>query len=114
MALAMRERAAQLALSGRKRGHELAFGMGIAMGYATLGRIGFERRFDYGAIGSVTNLAARLSAEAGPGQILASERVLACVEDAVEAELIGDLQLKGFLRPVSTFNILALKAANGS
>jgi class 3 adenylate cyclase len=109
MGLAMRERAAELAAAWRKRGHQLAFGMGIAMGYATLGRIGFEGRFDYGAIGSVTNLAARLCDEAAAGQILVSERVCGCVEDTIETEPIGNLQLRGFLRPIPAFNVAGSK-----
>ena len=82
MAVAMRARVAELAAGWRKHGHELGFGIGIAQGYATLGRIGFEGRFDYAAIGTVANLAARLCAEAGDGQILVSQRALAAVEDA--------------------------------
>ena len=86
--------------SWRKQGHELGFGVGIAQGYATLGRIGFEGRFDYAAIGPVANLASRLCDEAGDGEILISQRALAAVEDLVEAEPVGDLALKGFTRPV--------------
>jgi class 3 adenylate cyclase/CheY-like chemotaxis protein len=109
MALAMRERAAQLAVGWRKRGYDLGFGMGVAMGYATLGRIGFEGRFDYGAIGSVTNLASRLSDEASAGQILISRRVSSAVEEVVEVESIGRLTLKGFQRPIEAFNVVRLK-----
>ncbi|HYB73067.1 MAG TPA: adenylate/guanylate cyclase domain-containing protein, partial [Candidatus Sulfotelmatobacter sp.] len=77
-------------------------------GYATIGAIGFEGRMDYGAIGTVTNLAARLCGEAKPGQILVSQRVLGAVEDLVEAAPAGDLVLKGFHRPVAAYNILRI------
>jgi len=113
MAVAMRDRIAELSQAWRKRGHELAFGVGIAQGYATLGKVGFEGRFDYAAIGMVTNLASRLCDEAAPGQILISQRVLATVEDLVEAEPAGELQLKGFIRPVAVLNVLRLKAPAG-
>jgi class 3 adenylate cyclase len=109
MAVAMREQAAELSRAWRKHGHELGFGVGIALGYATLGKIGFEGRFDYGAIGTVTNLASRLCDDARAGQILVSQRVFAMVEDEVEAEPLGDLTLKGFLKPVRAFNVLDLK-----
>jgi adenylate cyclase len=110
MALAMRNSVAGLALKWRKRGHPLDFGVGIAQGYATIGAIGFEGRWDYGAIGTVTNLAARLCAEAKPGQILVAQRVLAAVENLVEAESVGDLALKGLQRPVAAHNVLRLRA----
>lgn len=93
---------------------ELGFGVGIALGYATLGRIGFEGRFDYGAVGKVVILASRLSAEARAGQILLSQRVRAAVEDDVEAEPVGELALKGFQRPETTFNVLGLKERGAS
>jgi adenylate cyclase len=109
MAVAMREQAAELSRAWRKHGHELGFGVGIAHGYATLGKIGFAGRFDYGAIGTVTNLASRLCDDARAGQILVSQRVFAMVEDEVEAEPLGDLTLKGFLKPVRAFNVLDLK-----
>ena len=109
MTLAMREQLIDLTERWRKRGFELDFGAGIAQGYATIGAIGFEGRWDYGAIGSVTNLAARLCGEAGPGQILISRRVLTSVEDLVQAESVGELQLKGFGKPVSSYNITGLK-----
>ena len=111
MALAMRERVDALMGRWRKLGYDLAFGVGIAQGYATIGAIGFEGRWDYGAIGSVTNLAARLCGEAKPGQILAPLRLCAAVEDLVEAEPVGELILKGFSRPVSCFNVLRVKPA---
>jgi adenylate cyclase len=110
MAVAMRERLAALTAGWRKLGYELDFGVGIAQGYATIGAIGFEGRWDYGAIGTVTNLAARLCSEARPGQILVSRRVLAAVERLVEAEPVGDLALKGLSKPVPAFNVVALTA----
>jgi class 3 adenylate cyclase len=110
MALAMRERVAELIVKWRKRGYEIDFGVGIAQGYATIGAIGFEGRWDYGAIGTVTNLAARLCGEAKPGQILIPQRLLGTVEELIEAEPVGELTLKGFQRPVTTYNILRLKA----
>jgi class 3 adenylate cyclase len=110
MALAMRTRVEQLAGKWRRRGHELGFGMGIAQGYATLGQIGFEGRFDYAAIGSVPNLASRLCGEAKNGQILISQRVQTEVEEIVELEPVGELTLKGIYKPVPAFNIRRLKA----
>jgi class 3 adenylate cyclase/CheY-like chemotaxis protein len=109
MAVAMRDRVGELAAAWRKRGHELGFGVGIALGYATLGKIGFEGRLDYGAIGPVTNLASRLCDEARGGQILVNQRVFAAVEDVVEAEPAGDFTLKGFHRPVPAYNVLRIK-----
>ena len=110
LALAMRERVAELIVKWRKRGFDLDFGVGIAQGYATIGAIGFEGRWDYGAIGTVTNLAARLCGEAKPGQLLISQRVLGTAEDLVEAEPVGELALKGFLKPVPVYNVRRLKA----
>jgi class 3 adenylate cyclase len=109
MALAMRERLRDLKARWRKRGVDLDLGVGIAQGYATIGAIGFEGRLDYGAIGTVTNLASRLCGEAKPGQILVSQRMLATVEDLLDAEPVGELALKGFLKTVSAFNLLRLK-----
>jgi class 3 adenylate cyclase len=109
MALVMRERVQELTVKWRKLGHDLDFGVGIAQGYATIGAIGFEGRWDYGAIGTVTNLAARLCGEAKPGQILIAQRLLGAVDDIVEAEAVGELTLKGFHRPVVAFNVLRLK-----
>jgi adenylate cyclase len=106
MAIGMRERAAELCEEWRKRGHLLGFGAGIAQGYATLGKIGFEGRFDYAAIGTVTNLAARLCDEAQAGQILISQRVYAAVEEVVEVGPVGELTLKGFHRPIPAFQVL--------
>jgi class 3 adenylate cyclase len=109
MAVAMRERVGELAGAWRKRGHALGFGVGIALGYATLGKIGFEGRFDYGAIGTVTNLAARLCSEAQGGQILLSQRVYTAAEELLEAEPVGEFTLKGLHRPVAVYNVLRLK-----
>jgi len=105
MALAMRERVRQLDVGWRKRGYELGVGIGIAQGYATIGAIGFEGRWDYGAIGTVTNLAARLCGEARATEILISQRVAGAVEDRVPLEPLGPLTLKGFARPVSAFRV---------
>jgi class 3 adenylate cyclase len=109
MALAMRDRVGELTVKWRKLGYELDFGVGIAQGYATIGAIGFEGRLDYGAIGTVTNLASRLCGEAKPGQILVSKRLLANVDELVDAEPVGELTLKGFHRSVTAQNILRLR-----
>ncbi|HEU4639216.1 MAG TPA: adenylate/guanylate cyclase domain-containing protein, partial [Candidatus Binatia bacterium] len=109
MAAAMRQRVGELMVKWRKLDYELDFGVGIAQGYATIGAIGFEGRLDYGAIGTVTNLASRLCGEAKPGQILIPQRLLGSVESLVEAESVGELHLKGFHRPVTAHNILGLK-----
>jgi adenylate cyclase len=109
MALAMQNRVAELMVSWRKRGHDLALGIGIAVGYATMGRIGFEGRFDYGAVGSVVNLAARLCSEAQGGQILLAPKALAAVEEQVTGELVGELTLKGFHRPVPAYSVTGLR-----
>jgi adenylate cyclase len=114
MAFAMRNRVAELTGQWRKRGYDLDFGIGIDHGNATLGPIGFEGRWDYGAIGTVTNLAARLCGEAKPGQILVSRRFLDAVESVVQAEPVGDRTLKGFLKPVPVFNAIALKGDQGA
>lgn len=106
MALAMRKRVAEMVSSWRSMGYELELGIGIAQGYATIGAIGFEGRWDYGAIGTVTNLAARLCGEAKPGQILVSKRVLATTGDLFEVESVGELSLKGLHRPVTAYNVL--------
>jgi adenylate cyclase len=109
MALAMRGQVKDLCIKWRKLGYELDFGVGIAQGYATIGGIGFEGRWDYGAIGTVTNLASRLCGEAKPSQILVSQRLLGTVEELVEVEPVGELTLKGFHRPITAHNILGLK-----
>ena len=109
MALAMRKRVSELIVSWRSMGYELELGIGIAQGYATIGAIGYEGRWDYGAIGPVTNLASRLCGEAKPGQILVSKRLLAATGALFETESVGELSLKGMKRPVSAFNILSTR-----
>jgi adenylate cyclase len=109
MALAMRERVTQLTAGWKKRGWDLGVGVGIAQGYATIGAIGFEGRWDYGAIGTVTNLAARLCGEAKAGQVLISQRLLGTLEDLVECEPVGELILKGLQRSVTAFNALRMR-----
>jgi adenylate cyclase len=103
----------ELLAKWRKLGYELGFGVGIAHGYATLGRIGFEGRFDYGAVGTVVNLAARLCADAKDGQILVESKVQAAIEEATSTEPAGELQLKGFHRAVRVFNITGRTAEGG-
>jgi len=107
MALDMRVTIGALIEKWLRLGHDIGFGIGIAHGYATLGTIGFEGRFDYAAIGTVSNVASRLCDEAKPGQILISPRVMMAVEDAVVVELVGDFSLKGIRRPLSAYNVLA-------
>ncbi len=109
MAVDMRTQFAVVEARWRKRGYELGFGVGIAVGYATLGRIGFEGRYDYGAIGNVVILASRLSSQATANQILISQRAAGMVEDVVDVESVGELQLKGLSRPVSASNVLVLR-----
>jgi CheY-like chemotaxis protein len=111
MAIAMRDAMAGRTAAWRQRGHQLDFAVGISLGYATIGKIGFEGRYEYGAVGSVLNLASRLSDEAGPGQILMSARALSSAENLVDAERIPDLKLKGFAKPVMAFSIKRMKAA---
>ena len=105
MAVAMRAAVGELMSGWRRRGFDLGFGIGVAQGYATLGRIGFEERVDYTAIGTVTNLAARLCGEARAGQILLSKRVAAAVEGSVTLEEIGNLALKGLSQAVAVYNV---------
>jgi class 3 adenylate cyclase len=109
MAIAMRDRVIAMTEQWKRRGHELGFGVGIAQGYATLGRIGFEGRFDYAAIGTVPNLASRICAEAKSGQILISQRVLGAIEQIVEAEPLGAISLKGLARPIPIHDVHGLK-----
>jgi class 3 adenylate cyclase len=109
MVIAMRDVVAGLAVGWRKRGWDLGLGIGIAQGYATIGAIGFEGRLDYGAIGTVTNLAARLCGEAAAGQILVSARVAAAVEGLVDAVEVGPLTLKGLARAVPTWSVRGLR-----
>lgn len=109
MAVAMRECVNEMSIHWRKHGHDLSLGIGIAQGYATIGAIGFEGRLDYGAVGTVTNLAARLCGEAKGGQILTNRKTLSGFEQLVEAEPIGELHLKGLAKPISAFSIAALR-----
>jgi class 3 adenylate cyclase/putative methionine-R-sulfoxide reductase with GAF domain len=106
MALEMREAIGALTEAWRRWGHDIGFGIGIAHGFATLGTIGFEGRFDYAAIGTVSNVASRLCDEAKPGQILISPRVLTKVENAVTVEPVGEFALKGIRRPMMAYNVL--------
>jgi adenylate cyclase len=108
LAVEMREAVGSLASSWAARGHEIGFGVGIAQGYATLGRIGFEGRFEYTAIGTVINLAARLCGEAGDGQILVTRRIAGAIDKVAEFESLGDLALKGLSRPVAVSNVRSL------
>ena len=112
MAIDMRAAIGALIEKWRKLGHEIGFGIGIAHGFATLGTIGFEGRFDYAAIGTVSNVASRLCDEAKPGQILISPRVLMAVEKDITVEPVGDFALKGIRRPLTAYNVLATKAAD--
>ena len=105
MALAMRDRVGTLTDGWSRLGHDLGFGVGIAQGFATLGRIGYEGRYDYAAIGSVTNLAARLCGEAHPGQILVAQRVFHAVENHTVGESVGVLDLRGFSRSIPAYNV---------
>ena len=111
MAVEMREAVAKLACGWRSRGHELGFGIGIAHGFATMGCIGFEGRFQYSATGTVANLASRLCEHARNGQILIDPKVQAALEQHAELELVGELELKGFRRPVKAFNLRALSSS---
>ncbi|HWE83011.1 MAG TPA: response regulator [Gaiellaceae bacterium] len=105
----LREEMAELTPQWRKRGYDLDFGAGIALGYATCGEVGFEGRSDYAAIGAVTNLASRLADEARGGQVLVDQRLYAEVEHLVEAEPAGEFTLKGFQRPVAAYDVLAVR-----
>jgi class 3 adenylate cyclase len=106
MALEMRDAIGALTERWRRLGHDIGFGIGIAHGFATLGTIGFEGRFDYAAIGTVSNVASRLCDEAKPGQILISPRVLMKVEKAVKVEPVGEFELKGIRRPLAAYNVV--------
>jgi class 3 adenylate cyclase len=110
LAVEMRDAVARLAPAWAKRGHALGFGIGMAQGYATLGRIGFEDRFDYTAIGAVVNLASRLCNAAANGQILTSGRLAAAVEDIAVIENLGEREIRGMARPVAVCNLMGLKA----
>jgi class 3 adenylate cyclase len=110
MSVAMRAMFAQLAAKWARLGFELGFGVGIATGYATLGRIGFEGRYDYGMVGAAVIVASRLSSAAEPDQILLNPRAHAAVEELVQVEEVGALTLKGFARPIPTVNVVAVRA----
>ena len=107
MAIDMRAAIGALIEKWRRLGHEIGFGIGVAHGFATLGTIGFEGRFDYAAIGTVSNVASRLCDEAKPGQILISPRVFMAVEDVVTVEPVGEFALKGISRPMAAYNVLS-------
>jgi adenylate cyclase len=111
LAVAMREAVARLAAGWARHGHRIGFGVGIAQGYATLGRIGFEGRFDYSAIGTVVNVAARLCAEAQHGQILVTERIAAAIDDLAAMDPVSETHLKGLSRPVAVCNVRGLYEA---
>jgi class 3 adenylate cyclase/PAS domain-containing protein len=110
MTVRMRDAMRVLVLGWKKRGYALGFGVGIAGGFATIGTIGFEGRLDYGAIGTVTNLAARLCGEASDGQILISPRIFSRIEPQIDSQPVGELSLKGFQRPVLAYNVLGVRA----
>ncbi len=109
LAVAMRDRSTALSAEWRRRGHELALGIGIAVGFATCGEIGFDGRTEYTAIGTVVNLAARICAVATGGQILMTNRVHAAVEERIEAVSLGGMDFKGLSRPVPTFEVTRLR-----
>jgi GAF domain-containing protein len=111
MALELRDALGALTATWSRLGHEIGFGIGIAHGFATLGTIGFEGRFDYAAIGTVSNVASRLCDEAKPGQILISPRVLTKVENAVKVEPVGEFALKGIRRPLAAYNVVAAQSS---
>ena len=111
MAVAMRDRFEALNVAWRKRGYDLGFGVGMAVGHATLGRIGFEGRYDYAAIGTVVIMASRLCSEARPGQILVNQRGYSAIEELVHGEPVGELTLKGFSRPATAYNVVGLAPA---
>jgi len=109
MALEMRDRVKELRVAWRKKGFDLDLGVGLAAGYTTLGTVGFEGRMDYGTVGNLPNLAARLCAEAKGGQILTDQKTMSKIEDQFDAELLPEFQLKGISRPVTAFNIVKAK-----
>ncbi len=114
LALAMRDAAEVLSQSWRDRGHELQLGVGVAAGYATCGQVGFEGRYEYAAIGTVTNLASRICSEAKGGQVLISQRVHNMLGAAVHAEHLGDLEFKGIAQPVPTYLAHRLNSVAGT
>ena len=110
MAIEMRDSVAALAPAWKRKGHVLGFGIGLAQGYATMGTIGFGDRFEYTAIGAVVNLAARLCADAGDGQILTNSRLAAAIGDTVEIDELGERALRGMSRAVAVVNLRALRS----
>jgi adenylate cyclase len=112
MSLDMRDRMNELENAWSRKGHDLGFGIGIARGFATLGPVGFAERFDYAAIGTTPNLACRLCSEAKGGQILVSRQVFTVVRDRVDASLMGELMLKGFRKPISSYDVLRWREAD--
>jgi class 3 adenylate cyclase len=111
LALRIRERVSPLCAEWRRWGYDLGLGIGIALGFASVGTIGFDGRYDYAAIGPVTNLASRLCAHAAPGQILVSQRLYASIQDAVAAEPVGSLTLGGFHAPIPAYSVRGLQAS---
>ncbi|MGH9820286.1 MAG: adenylate/guanylate cyclase domain-containing protein, partial [Pyrinomonadaceae bacterium] len=114
MGLEIRDRVKELRTGWLKKNYNLDLGIGLATGYAAVGNIGFEDRMNYGAVGKVINLAARLCGEAKGGQILTTQKTLSKIENLVEAEPLEELHLKGFVRSVSAFNIVSLKRPTGN
>ena len=113
MAVAIRERFVEISDEWRRRGHVLQVGIGIATGYATMGRIGFEGRYDYGGVGNAIILASRLSSEAAAGEILIAQRTFAALDGAVAADAAGERQLKGFSRPMPVYRVDAVGRRRG-
>jgi class 3 adenylate cyclase len=109
LAVAMRDRTAELSAQWKRRGHDLQLGIGIATGYATCGEIGFDGRTEYTAIGTVVNLSARVCSIAAGGQILVTNKVFTAVDDRVESTPMGDVEFKGLSRPVPIVEITALR-----
>jgi len=108
LALGMRERVATLSDDWKRRGHDLRLGVGVAAGFATCGQVGFEGRYEYAAIGTVTNLASRLCGQANGGEILISQRVFNMLDGGVQAEHVGDIEYKGIAQPVPTYVVQQL------
>jgi len=111
MALEMRDRFAQLTSRWKQSGFDVGLGIGLSVGFATVGRVGFEGYYGYAAVGSVMNLAARLCALAHPGQVVVSQRVFARLQDSVVAEALGTFELKGFTRPIDAYAVTAMASA---
>ncbi len=109
MSLRMRDRVNELRSGWFQKGYDLDLGIGLAVGYAAVGNIGFEGQMDYGAIGNVTNLASRLCGAAKGGQILTDQKTLNQIGHLVEAQPLEEMYLKGFIRPVRALNIVSLK-----